>query len=179
MKLAEALANRADLQRRIEQMRGRLQKSALVQEGESPPEDPQDLLEEMERLVSELGGYVRRINRTNLSATLSGGETTLTDTLARRDALTLRYGNLKTLVSAASDRVPRYGRAEIRILSAVGVGPFGRGRGEGGPGATGERREGPVAIASRALRLQKPTIVPINYPGGPWRSRGDTRKVGA
>ena len=49
MKLAEALANRADLQRRIEQMRGRLQKSALVQEGESPPEDPQELLEETER----------------------------------------------------------------------------------------------------------------------------------
>src|SRR5829696_6609655 len=71
MKLAEALANRADLQRRIEQMRGRLQKSALVQEGESPPEDPQELLEETERLVSELEGYVRRINRTNLSATLA------------------------------------------------------------------------------------------------------------
>jgi len=63
MKLAEALANRADLQRRIEQMRGRLQKSALVQEGESPPEDPQELLEETERLISELEGYVRRINR--------------------------------------------------------------------------------------------------------------------
>src|ERR687890_436525 len=73
MKLAEALANRADLQRRIEQMRGRLQKSALVQEGESPPEDPQELLEETERLVSELEGYVRRINKTNLSATLAGG----------------------------------------------------------------------------------------------------------
>ena len=40
MKLAEALANRADLQRRIEQMRGRLQKSALVQEGESPRRIP-------------------------------------------------------------------------------------------------------------------------------------------
>jgi len=69
MKLAEALANRADLQRRLEQMRGRLQKSALVQEGESPPEDPEELLEETERLVSELEGYMRRINRTNLSAT--------------------------------------------------------------------------------------------------------------
>jgi hypothetical protein len=103
MKLAEALTNRADLQRRIEQMRGRLQKSALVQEGESPPEDPQELLEETERLVSELEGYVRRINRTNLSATLADGETTLTDALARRDALTLRYGTLKTLVSTASD----------------------------------------------------------------------------
>ena len=61
MKLAEALANRADLQRRIEQMRGRIQKSALVQEGESAPEDPQELLGEAERLVSELEGYVRSI----------------------------------------------------------------------------------------------------------------------
>lgn len=59
MKLAEALANRTDLQRRVEQMRGRLQKSALVQEGESPPEDPEELFEETERLVSELEGYVR------------------------------------------------------------------------------------------------------------------------
>ena len=142
MKLAEALANRADLQRRVEQMRGRLQKSALVQEGESPPEDPQELLEEMERLVSELEEYVRRINRTNLSATLSGGETTLTDALARRDALTLSYGNLKNLVSAASDRVPRYGRAEIRILSAVEVGPLRRRMDE----LARERRELDIAI---------------------------------
>src|SRR5215211_7377436 len=37
VKLAENVANREDLQRRIEQMRGRLQKSALVQEGESRP----------------------------------------------------------------------------------------------------------------------------------------------
>jgi hypothetical protein len=142
LKLAEALANRADLQRRVEQMRGRLQKSALVQEGESPPEDPQELLEEMERIVSELEEYVRRINRTNLSATLSGGETTLTDALARRDALTLRYGNLKTLVSAASDRVPRYGRAEIRILSAVEVGPLRRRMDE----LARERRELDISI---------------------------------
>jgi hypothetical protein len=142
LKLAEALANRADLQRRVEQMRGRLQKSALVQEGESPPEDPQELLEELERIVSELEEYVRRINRTNLSATLSGGETTLTDALARRDALTLRYGNLKTLVSAASDRVPRYGRAEIRILSAVEVGPLRRRMDE----LARERRELDISI---------------------------------
>ena len=142
MKLAEALANRADLQRRIEQMRGRLQKSALVQEGESPPEEPEELLGEMERMISELEGYVRRINRTNLSATLSGGEMTLTDALARRDALSLRYGILKTLVSTASDRVPRYGRAEIRILSAVEVGPLRRRMDE----LARERRELDTAI---------------------------------
>jgi len=52
MKLAEALADRADLQRRVEQMRMRLQASARVQEGEIPLEDPRKLLEETERLVS-------------------------------------------------------------------------------------------------------------------------------
>src|SRR5215207_5612011 len=99
---------------------------ALVHEGESPPEDPQELLDETERLVSELEGYVRRINRTNISATLADGETTLTDALARRDALTLRYGTLNTIVSTASDRLPRYGRPEIRILPAVEIGPLRR-----------------------------------------------------
>ena len=142
MKLAEALANRADLQRRIEQMRGRLQKSALVQEDESPPEDPQELLDETERLISELEGYVRRINRTNLSATLADGETTLTDALARRDARALRYGNLKILVNTASDRGPRYGRAEIRILPAVEVGPLRRRMDE----LARQRRELDIAI---------------------------------
>jgi hypothetical protein len=153
MKLAEALANRADLKRRIEQMRGRLQKSALVQEGERPPEDPQALLDETERLVTELEEYVRRINKTNLSATLEGGETTLTDALARRDALTLRYGTLKTLVSTASDRVPRYGRAEIRILSAVEVGPLRRRMDE----LARERRELDTAIqqANWAIDLRE------------------------
>ena len=52
MKLAEALANRADLQKRLEQMRGRLAQSALVQENESPPEDPRELLAETERLLA-------------------------------------------------------------------------------------------------------------------------------
>ena len=123
-------------------MLGRLQKSALVQEGENPPENPQELLDEAERLVTELEGYVRRINRTNLSATLADGETTLTDALARRDALALRYGTLKTLVSTASDRLPRYGRAEIRILPAVEVGPLRRRMDE----LARERRELDIAI---------------------------------
>lgn len=125
MKLAEALVARADVQRRLEQMRGRLASSALVQENEEPPERPEDLLGEMERLLEELGGYVERINRTNLGATLPDG-TTLTAALARRDVLGLRYGLIKSLVSTASDRVSRYGRAEIRILPTVEVAPLRR-----------------------------------------------------
>ena len=120
MKLAEALARRADLQKRIEQMRGRLQQSALVQEGESPPEDPDGLLRESEGMLAELEDLVGRINRTNLEATLADGRT-LTAALAERDALALRYGLLSGLVRMASERVPRYGRNEIRVLSTVNV----------------------------------------------------------
>lgn len=126
MKLAEALARRADLQKRLEQMRGRLEKSALVQEGERPPEEPEELLAETNGLLEELEGLVARINRTNLSATLADGETTLTAALARRDALALRYSLLNTLVRKASEVLPRYGRAEIRILPTVEVAPLRR-----------------------------------------------------
>jgi len=120
MKLAEALARRADLQKRIEQMRGRLQQSALVQEGDNPPEDTEELLRESEGMLAELEDLVGRINRTNLEATLADGRT-LTVALAERDALALRYGLLSGLVRMASERVPRYGRNEIRVLSTVNV----------------------------------------------------------
>ena len=40
MKIREALALRADLQRRLEQLKQRLIKNARIQEGDAPEEDP-------------------------------------------------------------------------------------------------------------------------------------------
>ena len=48
MKLAEALILRADLQKRLEQLRQRLILNAQVQEGEQPAEDPESLLRELD-----------------------------------------------------------------------------------------------------------------------------------
>ncbi|MGH3090305.1 MAG: DIP1984 family protein [Rubrobacteraceae bacterium] len=126
MRLAEALARRADLQWRVEQLRARMRQSALVQEGEAPVEDVEALLGQAEEVVAELERLVRGINRTNLSSMLADGSTTLTDALARRDALALRRSVIGTLVEAASQRMPRYGRQEIKILSTVEVGPLRR-----------------------------------------------------
>lgn len=58
MRLAVALADRADLQRWLEQMRGRFAQSALVQEDERPPEEPEELLWETGRLLAELKDYM-------------------------------------------------------------------------------------------------------------------------
>jgi hypothetical protein len=120
MKLAEALVLRADLQKRLAQMRVRLSQSALVQEGEQPPENPGELLTELEQILGQLQDLIARINKTNLQTSLPDG-TILTDALAQRDILSLHHSVINGLVETASNRIERYGRSEIRKLSTVDV----------------------------------------------------------
>ena len=54
MKLAQALIERADLQRKLAQLGARLQQNAQYQEGEAPAEDPQDLLTDYRRSAAAL-----------------------------------------------------------------------------------------------------------------------------
>ena len=120
MKLAEALVLRADLQKRLAQIRTRLTQSALVQEGEQPPENPTELLTEMEQMLAQLQDLMVGINKTNLRASLPDG-TTLTDALARRDILSLHHNIINGLTDTASNRIERFGRSEIRKLATVDV----------------------------------------------------------
>ena len=84
MKLAEALLERADLQKRLSQMNNRLRSNARVQEGEKPAENPKELLKELAAMTDRLEYLVAAINLTNSAAKI-GGEP-LTCLLARRDA---------------------------------------------------------------------------------------------
>lgn len=120
MKLAEALINRADAQRRADQLRERLQRAAKVQEGDAPPEQPAELLAEADRTLNELLRLVQAINRTNAATPLPDGRT-LTDALAERDVLLLRRGILNSLIYSASEAQNRYMRSEIRMLPTVDV----------------------------------------------------------
>ncbi len=85
MKLAEALILRADCQKRIAQLKGRLLVNAKVQEGDAPAETPQELIAELGRVSNELLNLIKRINRTN-SATAFAGRGTISDALANRGA---------------------------------------------------------------------------------------------
>ena len=86
MRLGEALTLRADVQKRIAQIGARLQASAVVQEGDSPPEDPSRLLAELDELTAELERLITAINLTNASGRLPSGQS-VTAALARRDVL--------------------------------------------------------------------------------------------
>ena len=58
MKLAEALSIRADLQRKLSQLDNRLLNNSKVQEGETPSENPIELLAELDDCTSKLEFYI-------------------------------------------------------------------------------------------------------------------------
>ena len=119
MKLAEALQERADLNRRIQQLQQRLGNNAVVQEGEAPAEDPAELLRELDGCAENLERLIARINLTNCRAEVDGES--LTVLLARRDALKLRLGAYRDLAHSASQLGRRGMRSEIKLLSAVNL----------------------------------------------------------
>jgi hypothetical protein len=120
MKLAEALLLRADIQKKLASLQMRAQKYAVVQEGETPAENPNELLRQIEAVTEELARLVFRVNKANLAHTVRGGET-LTEALARCDALQLRHGALNGVVEVCAKPPERYGVKEIRWVRTVDV----------------------------------------------------------
>lgn len=119
MKLAEALLERADLQKRLAQMSGRLRNNARVQEGETPAEDPKKLIKELNEMTARLEKLTADINLTNSTA-LSNGEP-LTRLLARRDCAREQIQILREFLDAASALTERARQSEIKIVSTVKV----------------------------------------------------------
>ena len=119
MKLAEALILRADLQKRISQLKGRLKDSAKVQEGDTPAEDLKELFEELDSNLKELEDLIYRINVTNMQ-TLHEGES-LTRLMARKDVLNTRLSVLRELTAHVTESDTRYTRNEIRCVRIIDV----------------------------------------------------------
>lgn len=119
MKLAEALIIRADVQKRIAQLKGRLKDSAKVQEGDTPAEDVNELTKELDALLLQLEDLIYRINVTNMQ-TLHEGKS-LTRLMARKDVLTTRLGVMRELVAHVTESDTRYGRNEIKYVRTVDV----------------------------------------------------------
>jgi ABC-type branched-subunit amino acid transport system ATPase component len=143
MKLAEALILRADYQKRMNELEFRLRRSARVQEGDKPAEDPQVLLAELDHVVDELERLVRGINRTNSASELAEGMT-VTDALATRDLLRVRHEIYRDLASTAAGVYSRLTRSEIKFRSTVDV-------------AKVQKRADELAVAHRELdtRIQE------------------------
>ena len=119
MKLATALSERSDLQKRLTQLAVRLNNNAKVQEGDKPSEDPKSLLAELDNITSRLETLIAKINLAN-STTVADGKT-LTEMMAQRDVLKSKNKVLRDFLDNASNKVDRYSRSEIAVKSTVDV----------------------------------------------------------
>ena len=117
MKLAEALQERADLNKKIQEIRNRLNNCVLVQEDEEPGDDPISLLRELDDATARLETLMASINLTNCRTKVDGKS--LTQIIARKDALNLRRGVYNSVYYAASQDTQRARGTEIKIKALL------------------------------------------------------------
>lgn len=125
MKLAEALSIRKDLQKRIQQIGARIQSNVKVQEDDEPMEKPEELMKELEACLVQLEDLIWRINATNMQTRNTDG-VTLTQLMARKDIMTMRVGQLRSIFETASAGQDRYSRSEIKTVTVIDVKALGK-----------------------------------------------------
>jgi hypothetical protein len=121
MKLAEALNRRAEISQRLQDLRERTIRNVLVQEGETPAENPADLLQKQQELFSEFENLVVKINQTNNQITLSNG-TLMVLALSQRETLKSKHSLYKSIACEATPKASRYSKTEIKSVSVIHVG---------------------------------------------------------
>lgn len=122
MKLAEALSLRKDLETRISKIKDRLENVVRIQEGDQPAEDPQELIGELDRCLTQLEHLIYSINVTNMQIVIEDGQT-MTKLLAERDILKKRIDVLRHTFNEATNSGSRY-RNEIRYVTTIEVKPL-------------------------------------------------------
>ncbi|NRD70288.1 DIP1984 family protein [Psychrobacter okhotskensis] len=123
MKLAEALLIRSDMQKKLAQLKGRIRSNVKVQDGDTPSEDPNELMIDASQIISELSNLIERIHRTNAIAKTDKGQSILT-LLVERDTLEMRHKLLIEAIEATDTEVDRYSHREIKwniIVSVAGL----------------------------------------------------------
>ncbi len=98
---------RADLQKKVAQLKERIKESAKVQEGDEPCDNLEELYKELDEAVVQLEDLIYRINITNVQIVQDGDS--LTRLIANRDVLSMRVKALKEVVNyvAANDKSQR------------------------------------------------------------------------
>jgi len=115
MKLAEALIERAELQRENAKLLERIKDNSIIQDGDEPAEDPNELIEQYERNMDRFLTLVKSINTTN-SKTDFGDGMTISDAIAVRDCLGAKYRAYTTMYAATTISTGRYSQNEIKFV---------------------------------------------------------------
>jgi hypothetical protein len=120
MKLAEALLLRSDQQKKLASLKQRINANVLVQDGDEPSEDPNELLKQVFTLTQESQKLVYAIHQTNALAKLTDGRSLLA-LLTQRDELVERHKILTSAISNTQREPDRYSTREIKWHKVIPV----------------------------------------------------------
>ena len=120
MKLAEALLLRSDMQTKLASLQQRINSNILVQEGDTPSEDPNQLIQEASAVNRELHDLIQRIHATTAQAAASNGKKLL-ELIIERDALTSQHRILQQAIDNSRRENGRYSSSEIRWIKTISV----------------------------------------------------------
>ena len=120
MKLAEALLLRSDQQKKLASLKQRINANVLVQEGDSPAEDPNELMQQVFALTHETQGLILQIHRTNAQAKLGDGRLLL-ELLMQRDELAERHKMITGAIANTHREPDRYSAREIKWQKVIPV----------------------------------------------------------
>ena len=124
MKLAEALIERAEIQKKNGQLIKRINNCAKIQEGDLPPEKHEELIAVYETNMTRFLELIQRINETN-NRTPFDGKANITDAIAQRDCIGLRIKAYREFYESATAK-DRYSRNEIRTIRCIDPGEMQR-----------------------------------------------------
>ena len=96
--------------------------NAKVQEGDTPAENPVELIAEKDRILDELENLVTRINLTNSRTECDG--VTITELISKRDRMKKDVNIMRTFLNNASSKIDRYSKTEILIKSTVDIAEY-------------------------------------------------------
>jgi len=117
MKLAEALLTRADLQKKIAQLKTRMIQNVKVMDGEEPAESVAELLAEFCEASFALATLIIRIVKTNAHTPFDEG--TIIDTIVWRDFLGAKIKVYRELYEAAVNKSERFHLQENKYIRCV------------------------------------------------------------
>jgi len=124
MRLAEALIERADAQKKFNELKSRMSSCVVVQEGEEPSEKPLEILTDIRSVLSRMEYLVRCINKIN-SQTAFDDAMSISDAIAHRDRLKSEHEFYSSIANQASNAgISRYSRTEIRTITTINVSDY-------------------------------------------------------
>ncbi len=120
MKLAEALLLRSDQQKKLASLKQRINANVLVQDGDEPSEDPNELIKQVFALTQESKQLICRIHLTNAQAKLEDDKILLS-LLSLRDSYAEQHKILIDAIANTHREPDRYSAREIKWQKVIPV----------------------------------------------------------